>query len=70
MKTGILNTDDLFDLTTYRNGGKQMDALRGMGLRPYMGRDGHPRITWEAVNQAMSAPQAIAPNWNSLRKAG
>lgn len=72
MKTGLLTAEDLVEITGgYTRGADQTRFLREQGLRPFPGRDGHPRITWEAINAAMSpgaVPVAVVePNWGAVR---
>ncbi|MGH8632094.1 MAG: DUF4224 domain-containing protein [Burkholderiales bacterium] len=76
MKSGLLTAEERFELTGYTRGADQMRFFKEQGLRPFPGRDGFPRITWEAINAAMSpppsaatatAPAAAVLNWQSVR---
>lgn len=40
----VLSREDLRELTGYRLPSKQIEALRAMGVRHYVGPDGHPRV--------------------------
>lgn len=46
--------DKLVELTGYKRAAEQNAYLRRMGLVPFRGRNGHPRVTWEAVNRIMA----------------
>lgn len=74
MKTGVVDGEDLVKVCGgYEQGAAQMDFLRRMGLRPFQGRDGHPVVTWEAVNAVMARQAEKAehrgaePNFAALR---
>lgn len=73
MKSGIVEGDDLVKLCGgYEQGAAQMDFLRRMGLKPFPGRDGHPRVTWEAVHRVQAKQQLEpqdrpGPNFAALR---
>lgn len=71
-KSGLVSPEDLIEVCGgLRQGAAQFDFLRQQGLRPFPGRDGHPRITWEAVTAAMSAKEVKSDlNWNALAKVG
>jgi hypothetical protein len=54
--------------------GKQLEALRALGLRPLVRPDGRPRVTDDALTQAMlgnlpAEVSANTPNWQAMRKA-
>jgi hypothetical protein len=74
----ILSDAELTELTGYQVAGKQLEVLRRLGLRPVIRADGRPRITDDALTQAMLGnlpPQdqqqhGTAPNWAALKKAG
>lgn len=55
MKSGLLTAAELVDVTGgYTRGADQMRVLKEEGYRPMPGRDGHPRITWEAIHARMA----------------
>lgn len=60
MKSGLLTDAELIEVTGYTRGADQTRALREQGYHPMPGRDGHPRITWEAMHARM-AGLAAAP---------
>lgn len=71
----ILSDAELTELTGYTMPAKQLEALRKLGLVPVIRPDGRPRITDDALTQAMlghvgpSTPGAAAsPQWTELRK--
>ncbi|ULQ46981.1 DUF4224 domain-containing protein [Flagellatimonas centrodinii] len=74
----ILSDAELTELTGYQVAGKQLEVLRRLGLRPVIRADGRPRITDDALTQAMLGnlpPQDLpapgaGPNWAVLKKAG
>jgi hypothetical protein len=70
----ILSDTELIELTGYQMPGKQLEALRALGLRPLVRPDGRPRVTDDALTQAMlgNLPAEVAantPNWQAMRKA-
>lgn len=74
----ILSDAELIELTGYQMPGKQLEALRALGLRPVIRPDGRPRVTDDAVTQAMlghvraddaAAVPTARPNFAALRKA-
>lgn len=74
----ILSDAEMIELTGYQVAGKQLEALRAMGLRPMIRADGRPRVTDDALTQAMLGnfpsrePTAAncAPDWSKLRATG
>ena len=70
----VLNADDLLALTGYKVGSAQRRWFRDqLGFEPPAGRDGRPRITWDALNAAIADRRRRAgdpvvsgeagPNW-------
>ncbi len=72
----LLTEAELIDLTGYQAPGKQLESLRKLGLHPLVRPDGRPRVTDDAVTQAMlgnigtgSVPASeSAPNWTALKR--
>lgn len=67
----LLSDNQLRELTGYVRAADQSRVLREMGLRPFPGRNGHPRVTWEAVNRIMagtpvSAKHGPEPDWSAM----
>ena len=56
---GAPTDQELADLTGYQIGSKQVEALKAMGLRPIIRPDGRPRITWDALTEAMTGRLTI-----------
>jgi len=54
----ILTDADLEELTGFKQGGKQAEALRQSGVFFFMRPDGKPRTTWENIKFPL---HAIAP---------
>jgi len=73
----ILSDAEMEELTGYQVASKQLESLRRMGLTPVIRADGRPRITDDALTQAMlghfpNAPAnggAVEPNWPALKSA-
>lgn len=73
----ILSDAEMEELTGYQVASKQLESLRRMGLTPVIRADGRPRITDDALTQAMlghfaSAPAAggvVGPDWSVLKPA-
>lgn len=70
----ILSDAELEELTGYKAPGKQLEALRRIGLIPLIRADGRPRVTDDAVTQAMlgragevDPTPAGEPNWDAIR---
>jgi hypothetical protein len=71
-----LTAADLLELTGYQRAADQARALRAIGMRPIIGRDGRPRVTWEAVNQAIAgaggsdaaSSAANVPDWPAMAR--
>lgn len=71
----VLTPNDLHQLTGYKLGSAQRRWFRDqLGFEPPTGRDGRPRITWDALNAAIAdkrrrAGEAVVsvasggPNW-------
>ena len=72
MSQRALTDDELIALTGYVRGSDQLRYLRDQGLNPFPGRDGHPRITWEAINARMAGngdkPDAGDLDWSVLQR--
>lgn len=74
----LLSDVELIELTGYQAPSKQLEALRKLGLVPVIRPDGRPRITDDALTQAMlgrgadtntpTQPGGAAPAWTELRK--
>lgn len=67
----LLTDDDLAELTGYERAAEQTRVLRSMGLHPFPGRNGRPRVTWEAVNRIMAGTPVAArrgkePDWSAM----
>ena len=79
MKSGLLTPNDLVDVTGYTRGADQARVLREQGYHPMPGRDGHPRITWEAIHARMAgltaapkdpdAANEVLLDWSAVRGA-
>jgi hypothetical protein len=74
--TRTLTSDELRELTGYRQPSRQCRALAESGLRYIKRRDGSPAVTWDAVtsHQLGSKPKPAqdtdGPNLNFLRRHG
>jgi hypothetical protein len=71
----ILSDAEMIELTGYQVPGKQLEVLRAMGLRPVIRPDGRPRITDDALTQAMlghlpaeNSGPVVAPDFTALRR--
>lgn len=71
----IVSDEELIELTGYVAPGKQLEALRKLGLVPVIRPDGRPRITDDALTQAMlgragggTATPGATPAWTELRR--
>lgn len=72
----LLTEDEMIELTGYQVPVKQLEALKALGLRPIIRPDGRPRITDDALTQAMLGRTAQAespaaspsPDWTKIRK--
>lgn len=70
----LLTSEELVELTGYQRPSDQISALKGWGAKPLVGRDGRPRITWEAVHRVMAALETTPtmaneqPNWDALKR--
>ena len=54
----FVSADQLEELTGYKRFAEQERALRAMGLVPFRGRNGAPKVTWEAINRIMAGERA------------
>ena len=54
----VLNDAELYDLTLFKQGGKQARVLRDWGIPFVMGRDGHPRVLREHLKIIARSPAA------------
>jgi len=73
----IVSDLELVELTGYSAPAKQLEALRKLGLIPVIRPDGRPRVTDDALTQAMlgragdaAATPGAAPAWTELRRRG
>lgn len=67
----LVSDEKLEELTGYTRAAEQTRVLRSMGLQPFPGRNGHPRVTWEAVNRIMAgtpveARRGAEPDWSAM----
>ena len=71
MTPALLTDADLADLTGVEQPAAQIRVLREHGLHPIVRRDGRPRITWAALDAAITANGTTAdaqPDWSALRR--
>lgn len=65
--SSLLSDDELKDLSGYKTGAWQAKfLLRAYGLTVPRRRDGRVRVTWDAINQAVTkgnATPANGPKW-------
>lgn len=69
----LLSVADLERVTGLVQGAAQMRYFQQYGLRPMRSADGHPVITWQAVNayiMGTKAERAWSPDLSAIRKAG
>ena len=67
MSDRLLNPDDLYRLTRYKQPRRQADQLRRMGIKFLETHDGRPVLTWEAVNSILvdgQQPQNDRPDFS------
>lgn len=71
----IVSDEELIELTGYTAPAKQLEQLRKLGLTPIIRPDGRPRVTDDAVTQAMlgragdnTVAPGAAPAWTELRR--
>lgn len=69
MSESVVSDEDMADLTGAVQPATQIRILREHGIEPVVRRDGHPRVTWEAVTRAMLRTRPAEPDWSALRKA-
>ncbi|MCL2897103.1 DUF4224 domain-containing protein [Brenneria tiliae] len=50
----LLTDDELIEITGYKYPSKQCESLNRAGIMFVRRRDGKPRVTWTAVNAALS----------------
>lgn len=65
----LLTDDDVRELTGAEQPAAQARVLREHGLHPVIRRDGRPRVTWEAVTQAMISRRSAEPDFSSINRA-
>lgn len=67
MTDRLITDAELEELTGFKRGAQQADALRRHGLRPFMRPDGKPRVTIAAVTQAcIAGEKRVEPNFDAL----
>lgn len=67
----LLTDADLIELTGYEQPQAQARALREIGVRAVVRKDGHLRVTWEAITRGMvmTASRPVEPDFGSVRRA-
>jgi hypothetical protein len=60
----LLTPDQLIALTGYRRPGKQVEALRRMGVRHFVRLDGRPVVDDSALST--KAEPAKTPDWSAI----
>ena len=67
----LLTDRELYDLTLFKQGGKQARVLRDWGIPFVMGRDGRPRVLREHLKIIATSPAAkrhAEPNLQGLSR--
>ena len=65
----FLTAEEVERFTGYKRPGKQIEWLKGYGIRFFVAADGYPRVTRTAV-EGSPQPQKAKPNLDAIRKAG
>lgn len=63
----LLTDEELVELTGVEQPAAQMRRLREYGLNPFPRPDGRPRLTWSALDAAMTAADKATPDWSAIR---
>lgn len=69
MDAHLVSDEALADLTGAVQPAAQIRILREHGIEPVVRRDGRPRVTWDALTNAMLRSRPAEPDWSQLSKA-
>lgn len=59
----FLNDDQLFELTGYRQSGKQIAMLKKQGVPFHVNASGHPKVTRAVIEGKHAAPKRESKEW-------
>lgn len=61
----LLTEQDMIDLTGVKRASSQLAVLKKSSIRFILDHNGHPKTTWEAVNNALNPTGNDNINWDA-----